>query len=64
LIRLKSTNAVGRIFQADLAAKYDSVGPYTNSDGNTTVTLEGHGVASATDSLATTFTITNGVYAL
>lgn len=64
LIRLKSTNAAGRIFQADMAAKYDNVGPYTNSDGNTTVTIDGHMVASAADSLALAFTITNGVATL
>lgn len=33
------------------AGKYDSIGDYSNSDGNTTVQLSGHGVYSATDSL-------------
>lgn len=64
LIRLKNTNAAGRILQIDLAGKYDSVGPYTNADGNTSVTFEGHAVASSTDSLSLTITVTNGVSSL
>lgn len=52
------------MFRVDLAGKYDSIGDYTNTDGNTTVTLEGHAVASSADSLAATFTVINGVAAL
>ncbi len=33
------------------AGKYDRVGGYTNSNGNTTVTLEGHAVYSSADAL-------------
>lgn len=64
LFRLKAAPSAALQFQVDWAGKYDSVGDYENSDGNTTVTLEGHGVASSTDSLALTFTIINGVAAL
>lgn len=64
LIRLDNVGSATLGFRADLAAKYDNVGDYTNSDGNTTVTLEGHAVASSADSLAATFMITNGIAAL
>lgn len=64
LIRMKTSPSASLQFQIDLAAKYDSISDYENSDGNTTVTFEGHGVASSTDSLALTFTIINGVAAL
>lgn len=64
LIRLLCEESAGLQFQIDMAAKYDSVGDYTNSDGNTTVTLEGHAVASSADTLAATFTAINGVAAL
>ena len=36
-------------FTVQWAGKYDKIGGYTNSSGNTTVTLEGHAVYSATD---------------
>lgn len=64
LIRLKTSPSASLQFQIDIAGKYDSVSDYENSDGNTTVTLEGHGVASSTDSLSLTFTMINGVAAL
>jgi hypothetical protein len=35
----------------DWAGKYDRIGGYTNNNGNTTVTLEGHAVYSSADSL-------------
>lgn len=63
LFRLKAAPSASLQFQADWAGKYDSISDYENSDGNTTVTLEGHGVASSADSLALTFTILNGVAA-
>lgn len=63
LIRLKAAPSASLQFQIDMAAKYDSISDYENSDGNTTVTFEGHGVASSTDSLALTFTILNSVAA-
>lgn len=64
LIRLLVDAGANLKFQIDLEAKYDSVGDYTNSDGNTTVTLEGHAVASSVDNLAATFTVTNGAATL
>lgn len=64
LIRLLCDESANLKFQVDLAAKYDNVAPYTNSDGNTTVVLEGHAVASSADSLAATFTVTNGLSAI
>lgn len=63
LIRLKAAPSASLQFQIDMAAKYDSISDYENSDGNTTVTFEGHGVASSTDSLALTFTVLNSVSA-
>lgn len=63
LIRLLIEESASLSLQIDLAGKYDSVGGYENSDGNTTVTLEGHGVASSTDSLSLTCTLINGVAA-
>lgn len=63
LIRLRAAPTAALQFQIDMAAKYDSISDYENSDGNTTVTFEGHGVASSTDSLALTFTVLNSVSA-
>jgi len=62
LFRLNITDGT-RVLNLDWAGKYDSVGDYTNSDGNTTVTLEGHALASSTNSLAFTAALTNGVAA-
>lgn len=63
LIRLRSTNGT-KIFTIDFAAKYDKIGNYENSDGNTTVTLEGHAVASSADSLSFTVTVVNSLSAV
>lgn len=41
------------------AGKYDNVNPYENRDGNTVVTLDGHGVYSSTDSLFWEANVTN-----
>lgn len=62
LFRLGITDGT-RILNLDWAGKYDTVGDYTNSDGNTTVTLDGHALASSTDSIAFTAALTNGVAA-
>ena len=43
----------------DWAGKYDSIGGYENSDGNTTVTLEGHAVYSSGDALFWETVVTN-----
>lgn len=60
LFRLNITDGT-RVLNLDWAGKYDTVGDYTNSDGNTTVTFDGHAVASSTDSISFTATLTNGV---
>lgn len=60
LFRLNITDGT-RILNLDWAGKYDSVGDYTDNDGNTTVTFDGHAVASSTDSLSFTASLTNGV---
>jgi hypothetical protein len=62
LFRLAVTDGT-RILNLDWAGKYDPPGDYANSEGNTTVTFTGRGVASATDSLSFTATLTNGVAA-
>lgn len=62
LFRLNITDGT-RILNLDWAGKHDSVGDYTNSNGNTTVTFDGHTVASSTDSLSFTAALTNGVAA-
>lgn len=64
LIRLKSLGGGSKSFQIDMAAKYDAIGNYDNNDGNTTVTLEGHAVASAADSLSFTTTVINTLSAV
>jgi hypothetical protein len=48
----------------DFAGVYDSIGQYENSDGNTTVTLEGHGVYSSTDSEYWEAAVTNSLSSL
>ena len=60
LFRLNITDGT-RILNLDWAGKYDSVGDYSDSDGNTSVTFDGHVVASSADSLSFTAALTNGV---
>lgn len=50
LIRLKAVSSA-KEFHLDFAAKYDKFGAYENSDGNTSVKVEGHAIYSSTDSL-------------
>ena len=52
------------IFNQQFAGKYDKISDYENSDGNTTVTFEGHVVASAADSISYTATVTNSLSAV
>jgi hypothetical protein len=47
-----------------LAGKHDVVGNYENSNGNTTVRLDGHAVYSSADSLFFSITVVNGVATL
>lgn len=46
------------------AGKYDRVGGYTNNNGNTTVTLEGHAVYSSADTLFWTCAVENTLSSL
>ena len=43
------------------AGVHDSVGDYTNADGNTTVQISGHAVYSAADTLFWSCTVVNAV---
>ena len=64
LIRLITTGTSNREFTLDIAGKYTSVGSYQNSDGNTTVQLNGVAVYSSTNSLFFKFEIDNNLSAL
>lgn len=59
LIRLLCDEGANNKFQQDWYAKYDSFGAYENSDGNTTMVIDGHAAPSSTDSLFYTATVTN-----
>ena len=66
-VRLFKTNCTGsgsKAFAMTWAGVYDSVGDYTNADGNTTVQLSGHAVYSSADSLFWTATVINTVASL
>jgi len=52
-------STASRKFVMKTAAKYDSIADYSNSNGNTTVTLNGHSVYSSTDSLFWGMDVTN-----
>ena len=43
------------------AGKYDKVNDYANSNGNTTVKLDGHAVYSSADSMFWGMDVTNGL---
>lgn len=62
LYRLNITDSTN-ILNLDWAGKYDTVGPYQNDNGNVSAVFTGHGVASSTDSLSFTASLTNGVAA-
>lgn len=60
LIRLETDGSdASRKIVHDFAGKYDSIGDYQNSDGNTTVTFEGHVVYSSADNLSLEIEVTN-----
>ena len=59
LFRLKCLGSGSKSFQIDFAGKYDKISDYNNDNGNTSVTFDGHAVASSTDSISTTFTLVN-----
>lgn len=60
LIRLLIDESANNKIQFDMAARYDKVGNYESSEGNTLVTLDGHAVLDTTASLFFTTTVTNG----
>ena len=65
LLRLSCDgNSASQSIVMDWAGKYDRVGGYTNNNGNTTVTLEGHGVYSSTDALFWSCAIENSLASL
>jgi hypothetical protein len=64
LIRLSNTGSGSKAFTNDFAAIYDSVGDYTNSNGNTTVQISGHAVYSPADDLFWKMTVVNAVAVL
>jgi hypothetical protein len=65
LFRLELDGAdAGHEMKIDWAGKYDSIGGYEDSDGNTTVTLEGHGVYSSTDTEYWECVVTNSLASL
>jgi hypothetical protein len=64
LIRLSCAGTSDRAININIAGVYDSVGGYENSDGNTTVTLEGHVVASSADSLSFSVAVANNLAAV
>ena len=47
-----------------MAAKYDKPGPYSDNEGNTSVSFEGHAALSTADDLAFGITVTNSVASL
>ena len=51
----------GRKFNMKWAGKYDKVNDYANSNGNTTVKLDGHAVYSSADSMFWGMDVTNGL---
>lgn len=51
LIQFKVPGTSSRDLEIRMAAKYDNVNPYGNTDENTTVQFEGHAVYSSTDTL-------------
>jgi hypothetical protein len=63
LIRLKATSGT-KEFSMDFAAKYDKFGAYENTDGNTSVKVEGHVIYSATDTLYFTAKVINSLAAV
>jgi len=64
LIRLSNTGSGSKGFTIDFAGIHDSVGDYTNSNGNTTVQITGHAVYSSTDTLFWSMTVVNAVATL
>jgi len=64
LFKLIASGSGSKSFSMSFAGVYDSVGDYTNSDGNTTVQLSGHAVYSSADALFWSCTVINSVATL
>jgi hypothetical protein len=64
LMRLSNSGSGSNAFTISFAGIHDSVGDYTNSNGNTTVQISGHAVYSAADTLFWSMTVINGVATL
>lgn len=54
-------SSANRQFVLKWAGVYDKFGQYSNSNGNTTVTVDGHGVYSSTDALIWEMAVKNNV---
>jgi hypothetical protein len=54
-------SSAARQFEIRWAGKYDKINDYTNSNGNTTVQLDGHAVYSSADTLYWEMDVTNGL---
>mgnify|MGYP001204000122 CR=1 FL=1 len=64
LIKLICSGSGSKSFAMSFAGVHDSVGDYTNSDGNTTCQISGHAVYSAADTLFWSCTVINTVSAV
>ena len=61
LIKLSCSGSSSRAFVLQWAGVHDSVGDYTNADGNTTVQVSGHAVYSSADTLFWSCAVTNAL---
>lgn len=61
LFQLKIAGASTSEIKINLAGKYTSFGEYNNADGDTTIEASGKAYYSSTDSLFTSFIVTNSV---
>lgn len=59
LFQLLCPGSGSKSLKLQFAGKYDKIGDYQNDNGNTSVTLEGHAVASSADSISFTATVIN-----
>lgn len=61
LLKTSCSGSGSKSFAMQWAGVHDSVGDYTNADGNTTVQISGHAVYSAADTLFWSCTVVNAV---
>lgn len=64
LFQLSCAGSSSRNFKIQWAGKYDKISDYQNDNGNTSVTFDGHAVASSSDSLSTKFVVVNALSAV